>query len=219
MKMIPIPTDAKKCCSRATRVVSPRARGVRARAADGGARLFMMSTRRRGARALGVRRGVGEGLGFEGRSTDDPEAGDPETLPATCPLPINIEVEGDLPYSEASRRYRRTVYRHGDWLEHRSSTRLFGNLTSTLTSGVVRSLATVGLHTRQTNTRPSHAGRLESTQHQHTHELSTRYVRMKKKNTPNFYGTSTIIRAVRCRTCTVKLGLWCLISHPSEWKI
>ena len=55
---------------------------------------------------------------------------------------MNIETNADLPYSEASRRYRRTVYRHADWLEHRSSTRLFGNLSGTLTSGVVRSLLT-----------------------------------------------------------------------------
>ena len=89
-------------------------------------------------------RGGGGGGGFEGRSQDDPEAGNPDTLSATCPLPMNLEVEGEQTYSEASRRYRRTYYRHGDWLEHRSSTRLFGNLTSTLTSGVVRSLATVG---------------------------------------------------------------------------
>jgi len=47
-----------------------------------------------------------------------------------------------MPYSEASRRYRRTVYRHEDWLEHRSPTRLFRNLSGIFTSGVVRSLAT-----------------------------------------------------------------------------
>ena len=67
---------------------------------------------------------------------------DADKVSPTCPLPMNIETNADLPYSEASRRYRRTVYRHADWLEHRSSTRLFGNLSGTLTSGVVRSLLT-----------------------------------------------------------------------------
>ena len=45
-----------------------------------------------------------------------------------------------MPYSEASRRYRRTVYKYEDWLEHRSSTRIFRNLQGLFTSGVVRSL-------------------------------------------------------------------------------
>ena len=42
--------------------------------------------------------------------------------------------------SEESRRYRRTIYRHEDWLKHRSETRLLRNLQGTFTSGVVRSL-------------------------------------------------------------------------------
>ena len=50
------------------------------------------------------------------------------------------EQTGKLPYGEESRRYRRTVYRHKDWLKHRSSTRLLKNLGGTFTSGVVRSL-------------------------------------------------------------------------------
>ena len=47
---------------------------------------------------------------------------------------------GRRPYGEESRRYRRTVYRHEDWLKHRSETRLLKNLRGTFTSGVVRSL-------------------------------------------------------------------------------
>ena len=80
--------------------------------------------------------------GFNGRSADDDAVPDPDSLSPTCALPLRIDTDGDLPYSEASRRYRRTVYRHDDWLTHRSSTRLFGNLSGTLTSGVVRSLLT-----------------------------------------------------------------------------
>ena len=48
--------------------------------------------------------------------------------------------QGIRPYGEESRRYRRTVYRHEDWLKHRSETRLLRNLQGTFTSGVVRSL-------------------------------------------------------------------------------
>ena len=47
---------------------------------------------------------------------------------------------GKRPYGEESRRYRRTIYRHNDWLAHRSETRLLRNLKGTFTSGVVRSL-------------------------------------------------------------------------------
>ena len=53
-----------------------------------------------------------------------------------------IQQTGKVPYGEASRRYRRTVYRHKDWLRHRSPARLFGNLASTVSSGIVRSLLT-----------------------------------------------------------------------------
>ncbi len=49
---------------------------------------------------------------------------------------------GRVPYGEESRKYRRTLYRHRDWLKHRSPNRLFGNLQSTISSGVVRSLLT-----------------------------------------------------------------------------
>mmetsp|Transcript_33811 Transcript_33811/g.81985 ORF Transcript_33811/g.81985 Transcript_33811/m.81985 type:complete len:444 (+) Transcript_33811:39-1370(+) len=45
---------------------------------------------------------------------------------------------GRVPYGEASRKYRRTVYTHKDWLNHRSNDRLLGNLISMFYSGVVR---------------------------------------------------------------------------------
>lgn len=47
---------------------------------------------------------------------------------------------GFVPYGEESRKYRRTVFEHKDWLLHRSNTRLFDNLKNTIKSGVVRSI-------------------------------------------------------------------------------
>mmetsp|Transcript_25776 Transcript_25776/g.29464 ORF Transcript_25776/g.29464 Transcript_25776/m.29464 type:complete len:449 (-) Transcript_25776:59-1405(-) len=48
---------------------------------------------------------------------------------------------GKVPYGEKSRRFRRTVFQHGDWVEHRSSnSRIMKNLQSMLFSGVVRQL-------------------------------------------------------------------------------
>jgi len=48
---------------------------------------------------------------------------------------------GKVPYGEISRKYRRTVYRHDDWVTHRSSSsRILNNLQSMFFSGVVRQL-------------------------------------------------------------------------------
>jgi putative membrane protein len=41
---------------------------------------------------------------------------------------------------EASRKYRRTVFTHNDWIKHRSSDRLFENLSQLPRSGIVRQL-------------------------------------------------------------------------------
>ena len=51
-------------------------------------------------------------------------------------------VEGSLKrnYGEESRRYRRAVYRHEDWLKHRREDRLLRNLRGIFSSGVMRSL-------------------------------------------------------------------------------
>lgn len=50
---------------------------------------------------------------------------------------------GSVPYGETSRKYRRTVFRHKDWVAHRSSSSRIGdNLTSIFFSGVVRQLKT-----------------------------------------------------------------------------
>ena len=45
---------------------------------------------------------------------------------------------GRVPYGESSRKYRRTIYSHDDWLRHRSNDKLFTNLNSMFFSGVVR---------------------------------------------------------------------------------
>lgn len=44
-------------------------------------------------------------------------------------------------YGEGSRKYRRTVYTHAEWVKHRSSDRFVRNLSSVFNSGVYKSLA------------------------------------------------------------------------------
>ena len=44
-------------------------------------------------------------------------------------------------YGEGSRKYRRTVYTHNEWVKHRSSDRFIRNLSSVFNSGVYKSLA------------------------------------------------------------------------------
>ena len=44
-------------------------------------------------------------------------------------------------YGEGSRKYRRTVYTHAEWVKHRSSDRFVRNLSSMFNSGVYKSLA------------------------------------------------------------------------------
>jgi len=43
-------------------------------------------------------------------------------------------------YGEGSRKYRRTVYTHAEWVKHRSSDRFIRNLSSLFNSGVYKSL-------------------------------------------------------------------------------
>ncbi len=44
-------------------------------------------------------------------------------------------------YGEESRKFRRTVYTHDDWVKHRSPDRFFRNLGTTVKSGIYKSLA------------------------------------------------------------------------------
>jgi len=47
----------------------------------------------------------------------------------------------DISYGEESRKYRRTVYTHDDWVKHRSPQRFLRNLSGIFVSGVYKSLA------------------------------------------------------------------------------
>jgi putative membrane protein len=64
----------------------------------------------------------------------------PSTSIAKDPLVLgttNFEKEG-IPYGEESRKYRRTVYSHDDWIKHRSPDRFLKNLLSTPKSGIYK---------------------------------------------------------------------------------
>lgn len=47
----------------------------------------------------------------------------------------------DIAYGEESRKYRRTVYTHDDWVNHRSPDRFWRNIIAMPTSGVYKNLA------------------------------------------------------------------------------
>ena len=46
-----------------------------------------------------------------------------------------------ISYGEESRKYRRTVYTHDDWVKHRSSDRFIRNIKAFTASGVYKNLA------------------------------------------------------------------------------
>jgi len=48
--------------------------------------------------------------------------------------------QGKVPYGESSRKYRRTVFGHEDWVQHRSEDRFTENLRLIFFSGIVRQL-------------------------------------------------------------------------------
>ena len=53
--------------------------------------------------------------------------------------PLKIaEMNGEIPYGEESRKFRRTVYSHEDWVKHRSPDRFFKNILSTTKSGIYK---------------------------------------------------------------------------------
>lgn len=62
----------------------------------------------------------------------------PEDRPGS--LAAAIAEQGRVPYGESSRKYRRTVFSHKDWLVHRKSGRSFENLKGIFFSGIVRQL-------------------------------------------------------------------------------
>ena len=46
----------------------------------------------------------------------------------------------DISYGEESRKYRRTVYTHDDWVKHRSSDRFVRNILTTINSGIYKNI-------------------------------------------------------------------------------
>jgi ion channel-forming bestrophin family protein len=68
----------------------------------------------------------------------------------TTKQPPEIPAPKELSYGEESRKYRRTVYTHDDWVKHRSPERFTRNLMSTTNSGIYKNignevLATTGV--------------------------------------------------------------------------
>ena len=57
---------------------------------------------------------------------------------AKDPLYILPPDATDIPYGEESRKFRRTVYTHDDWIKHRSPDRFFKTLRTTTTSGIYK---------------------------------------------------------------------------------
>ena len=55
--------------------------------------------------------------------------------------PPSTDIAIQETYGEGSRKYRRTVYTHNEWVKHRSSDRFLRNLSSMVNSGVYKSLA------------------------------------------------------------------------------
>jgi len=66
------------------------------------------------------------------------------TLSVTLPVGLRapkIEKGKDISYGEASRKFRRTVYSHEDWVRHRDPDRFIRNIFNVGTSGIYRNLA------------------------------------------------------------------------------
>jgi hypothetical protein len=65
------------------------------------------------------------------------------TLSVTLPVslrPPKLGKAKDISYGEASRKFRRTVYSHDDWVNHRSPDRFFKYIAAIPTSGIYKNL-------------------------------------------------------------------------------
>jgi len=62
-------------------------------------------------------------------------------LNGTTKNPPAIAEPSDVAYGEESRKYRRTVYTHDDWVKFRSPDRFIRNLSTTFKSGVYKNLS------------------------------------------------------------------------------
>jgi hypothetical protein len=66
------------------------------------------------------------------------------TISVTLPVglrPPKLGPAKDISYGENSRKFRRTVYTHEDWVRHRSPDRFFRYIASVPTSGIYKNLA------------------------------------------------------------------------------
>eukprot|EP00985_Skeletonema_marinoi_P019865 scaffold11538_cov74-Skeletonema_marinoi.AAC.1 len=54
--------------------------------------------------------------------------------------PIDPSAPVTETYGEGSRKYRRTVYTHNEWVKHRSSDRFVNNLTTLISSGIYKNI-------------------------------------------------------------------------------
>lgn len=61
--------------------------------------------------------------------------------PTTSSLKVIDTVDERTLYSEQSRKFRRTVYTHDDWVKHRSPDRFIRNIASIPSSGIYKSIA------------------------------------------------------------------------------
>ena len=59
----------------------------------------------------------------------------------TTELAMSTKPADKVVYGEESRKYRRTVYTHKEWVEHRSADRFLKNLSTLPTSGIYKNLA------------------------------------------------------------------------------
>lgn len=87
--------------------------------------------------AFTVLASISQGSAFAPASTSRVET----ALYGNSKSPPPIPMPKVISYGEESRKYRRTVFTHDDWVKHRSPERFIRNLSSIWTSGVYKNLA------------------------------------------------------------------------------
>ena len=60
--------------------------------------------------------------------------------PSRVPTQLFESKPTEIPYGEESRKYRRTVYTHDDWVNHRSTDRFVRNILTTTNSGIYKNV-------------------------------------------------------------------------------
>lgn len=64
----------------------------------------------------------------------------PQSL-RSCPTTLSLTSPKSISYGEESRRYRRTVYSHNDWVKHRSPNRFMRSIRSFTKSGIYKNIS------------------------------------------------------------------------------